>query len=1003
MIRATYKLHNKKAAVLIYVLVIMTVMASIALSMLALARIGKLRSDVAGRDSRLDYATDFVIEKIGIEISDDLFGGEFYDYPGAEDPWLASIEPYYTGKDLDGDPNNGVITYHNETADESGNNFFFWKQITKLSFADFGTSSNQDMCLDPPTNLKTIPEYQESVYSGAVADADGDGIADARWFEIPGLKTEAGESCYAAVRIIDNSAMVNVNTSYYNNTVGPDNEYEYNGDTQLCVSLESLLNRPDDDIDEFHQSRRTDFETDEWYEFNERAAARSLYPYPAGDIYNLYGISDELELRHRFCINSPVTSRLEYSLPNTIGANPGNLSDNDYWGDMYDTYARRSRLTGSSGLEDFCVGMLGGGKYPDPNSPSGEYEIQPERRHLLTAFSKSRQILPSMEIKAFPDVLSALADIQDYSLEELRSAVKDSLTDSGASLNEFLNEELATFVDMKDYISMQYALNIAEYCDSDSEADFTLDTDTNVLYYGFDGVDDLAGFTLNCVGYGIYDHQTQANFPAAPLGTYYAIELYIKDGIAISTTYDYVVRVIRDGSVAHEMYLSEAINSIPADGFLVLTNTDPSSYAATVFSHPDASVKTFTDLDSQRGELEIQSNDKIVVYRKFDDTFLVTDYADVKLVIPVAKSDTAYYKRKQGRLGDADGLILPESIGAVESNFGNMCSLPLATDAFMSIYDINLAPANVPPVSPAQVANVFAVCSFTDQDAFSATPANLLDFQTFAGAVETHKRREINFGLSGVTGCDGFGRFDMSDEKYAQLLDIFTALTSFKNPTSIYATAAAYDGLDNDGDRLTTDIPLADDIDNDGDGNTDNAGEEAAKYRESAFCGLININTAPKAVLMTLPWIDEALAEAIIAYRDKTGTGPGHTGLPDYSDATHEAGFRNIYELINVTNDETDLTDYDIQKYAEDGVDITADDFLDLTPDDGAIDDYEERNIIVERLSNLITTRSDVFTAWIVIREGAHGPQKRKLCLFDRSNVWQQGDMPTVYVNDVND
>ena len=70
--------------------------------------------------------------------------------------------------------------------------------------------------------------------------------------------------------------------------------------------------------------------------------------------------------------------------------------------------------------------------------------------------------------------------------------------------------------------------------------------------------------------------------------------------------------------------------------------------------------------------------------------------------------------------------------------------------------------------------------------------------------------------------------------------------------------------------------------------------------------------------------------------------------------------------------------------------------FPDLTPPsqtegDGAANDFEERDLIFARISNLVTVRSDVFTAYIVVRIGADGPQKRVVAVLDRSNVYPNG------------
>jgi hypothetical protein len=149
---------------------------------------------------------------------------------------------------------------------------------------------------------------------------------------------------------------------------------------------------------------------------------------------------------------------------------------------------------------------------------------------------------------------------------------------------------------------------------------------------------------------------------------------------------------------------------------------------------------------------------------------------------------------------------------------------------------------------------------------------------------------------------------------------------------------------------------------------------------ETRIKGRININTAPWFVLVQLPWVWDpnagnkndsfvppfnlsnllrggALARAIVARRDAIG------------------GFRSIGELMQVPG---------IDFYAKDGEQMG---MPDLIGNDGAPDDFEERDLIFARISNLVTVRSDVFSVYILVRIGSNGPQKRVIAILDRSDV----------------
>ena len=59
---------------------------------------------------------------------------------------------------------------------------------------------------------------------------------------------------------------------------------------------------------------------------------------------------------------------------------------------------------------------------------------------------------------------------------------------------------------------------------------------------------------------------------------------------------------------------------------------------------------------------------------------------------------------------------------------------------------------------------------------------------------------------------------------------------------------------------------------------------------------------------------------------------------------------------------------------------------------DTVLDDMEERDLLFTRISDLVTVRSDVFTAYILVRIGVNGPQRRIVAIFDRSGVTSGAD-----------
>jgi len=122
---------------------------------------------------------------------------------------------------------------------------------------------------------------------------------------------------------------------------------------------------------------------------------------------------------------------------------------------------------------------------------------------------------------------------------------------------------------------------------------------------------------------------------------------------------------------------------------------------------------------------------------------------------------------------------------------------------------------------------------------------------------------------------------------------------------------------------------------------------------ETRVKGRINVNTAPRIVLRGLPGLDldpdpNVAPEKMIAlYRDYD---PNHV-------------YQSVGDLMQVP------------------------DMLSLGYQDNTLKNLEERDQVFTRLADVATVRSDVFTAYILVRMGVNGPQKRVLAVMDRSQV----------------
>jgi hypothetical protein len=173
--------------------------------------------------------------------------------------------------------------------------------------------------------------------------------------------------------------------------------------------------------------------------------------------------------------------------------------------------------------------------------------------------------------------------------------------------------------------------------------------------------------------------------------------------------------------------------------------------------------------------------------------------------------------------------------------------------------------------------------------------------------------------------------------------------------------------------------------------------------------GLININTAPWQVLATLPLV---LTNASPALVDTPNT--INAAMAIVRDRNQFGPFKTIYDLNRVF-DEIGSTKAQTDSYTKSGVQnawnnnsigssgagrfpgttAVSQGNLFAAGGSGAANEFDETNLVVNRLSNLITTRSDTFTVYVVVEgwQNAGTPNaklvvtRRMAYLVDRNGV----------------
>ncbi len=422
---------------LIIAVILTSLLAIIGVMFVMIARVDKMATSAISENKELNFAVEAVVAKISQELVLDVpgvAGAEYYDYPDTNNAWLASLEPY------------------EKTA---GN--YYWRQISDVTeFLNDKGFSTQDVNVKPVGLITTVYVREYPVIrvdsdgrflddktgniatDGVSADADGDGIADSKWIKLDNITSNKGKPIYAAIRIVDNGGMINVNTARQFDPNGAEKEIDGSNQTQINLlalsergSTSNPLGKLDDARfgDEPLPHNLDNYIRDVVWRYNE----------PNGR-YTPFDISDELELRNRFTLNrTDVDSRIE-EVWDSAFQGPGYLS---------------VPVSSSSSFSDWCEEV-----YYDLSEPNATENYS--YRHIGTTYNMDRIIGPDC---------NKMTNINDANVNELYSSIRKGLLD-------------ANYPDVN--VAAQIAVNITDYRDSDSDVTVYPNPDDGKDYYGFE-------------------------------------------------------------------------------------------------------------------------------------------------------------------------------------------------------------------------------------------------------------------------------------------------------------------------------------------------------------------------------------------------------------------------------------------------------------------------------------------------------------------------------------
>ena len=1034
--------EKRRGAALILVIVVTVLLAVIGVMFLMVSRLSEMETAAVANSRDLDAGVEAVVGQINQVLIDSDTKPVSYDFGSNYLPWLASLEPVWS----DAGPDGATGTVASVTDD-----IYKWPKVTDLwgTLQDLYVHSLSGVRWIDPDNTANRTEWDQAAewddwqvkpfaveakviapsdrmdiiavdlgsgkvpaswqtaaadtdvrLFGARADADGDGVADSRWVQVPNLTSAKGQPIFAAIRIIDNCAMLNLNTAtcfdvrgykdakktspfaeawgYWDSSFTSVPWYDaQTGSGRYLTEVNYLPFLRGRDLNgDFFAGSGGDF----WYNLMTarglfRTSAGSVYPYEpraahavamntenAGNGYLFFDLADELELRNRHLLTSNMESRFEradvanFTLDSGGGAYSALQVPRDKTNDFSD-WTRRI----DPGNFDNWSGHL------SPTGGSNPYTY--DRRHVCTFYSADR-CLPTGDY-------SHLLDSQIASL---------GLSADEAELAKGVFRPVGAVTTNLETPAESYT-----YDDSGFSVGYVYKTSMNNLETRRKLIHLLFGIREYYLGKG--DSLSAAAQKAAQLA---ANIIDYSDSTGANGPFaetpakglDYGTQLDQDCTVIDEDIVQDMINEVSSERLItpILPNTVPFGLGTNIVygyeRQPFISEVVVRWASSGSGLVEIA----VELVNPYDSPINVKDW-----VLRIGDQDVHTF---------TSGQTIPAYSSGIGRAVVTSDSAPAYPGIRYSMALFNKAAIEALIFSP--TSSVAIQLLRPAPSGFAGTPAYLLVDAVSDSALRTNM-------IMGVDGNNALKRDDtgwnfifadyeiqhsvLAPINYTETLGLGNAVTLGRTGFQLAVaddemgmcrwheleTLAEYGNPAETGDpnSVITNQMLG------GGRHFDLEADDSVldyicmmnRPDEGTLPGRININTAPVHVIAAA--IPPTLA-------DPNAADPTEVVILSSLDLAQKIVNGRPYQKVSDL-----LAIPEFKQYTSGGSWTTEN-----VGQQSIEDDIEEEHWVLSNLANKFTVRSDVFTAYILVRLGEDGPQRRMIAIFDRSNVWQAGDQP---------